>query len=110
MLAGGLVAGADRFPLISTWALGVTMSLPWFVYAATGALLSLTVLNLLRTGRPLLGLALVFLFLTHRMLPLTYFNLLILTGFLLIAMDTIEGRAIRRPADGEKSTLRIRAV
>jgi hypothetical protein len=77
--------------------------MPWFVYAATGTLLALTVLNLLRTGRPLLGLALIFLFLTHRMLPLTYFNLLILAGFLLIAVDRIETLPLQWQASSRAS-------
>ncbi len=62
------------------------MSMPFLAYALGLTLLSVTVLKLISSARPLVGYGLVLIFLSHRMLPLTYFNLLILVGFLLIAV------------------------
>ncbi|MAG36403.1 MAG: hypothetical protein CL878_09185 [Dehalococcoidia bacterium] len=104
LLIGGHASVPERFPLIGTWAMGVTMHLPFLVYAVGAALLGLTVLKLLHSGRGLLGLGLALLFASHRMLPLTYFNLLIVCGFLLMAIALApatslagEEEAVRRP-------------
>ena len=94
LLVGGYAAVPERFPLISTWALGVTMSLPFVAYALGAVLLGVTILKLLSSGRPLLGYGLALLSLGHRMLPLTYFNLLILTGFVLLAIALLPDRAL----------------
>ncbi|MCH7745206.1 MAG: hypothetical protein IIC84_03940 [Chloroflexi bacterium] len=86
LLVGSYFSDPSRFPLISTWALGVTMSMPFLLYAAGAALLGVTILKQVTSGKPLVGYGLALLFFSHRMLPLTYFNLLIIGGFLLIAI------------------------
>ena len=86
LLVGSYFSTPDRFPLISTWALGVTMSMPFLAYAISATLLGVTILKLLTSGRQIIAFGLVLLFFSHRMLPLTYFNLLILAGFLLISI------------------------
>lgn len=86
LLAGSYLGDPDRFPLISTWALGVTMSLPFVFYAAGVVLLGITFLKLVSSGRHMLAFGLILVLFSHRMLPLTYFNMLVLGGFLLMAI------------------------
>jgi hypothetical protein len=93
LLMGGYASGPERYPLVSTWALGVTMSLPFFVYVVGLVLLGVTVLKLVTTNKVLLGMALVLLFFGHRMLPLTYFNILVMAGFLLALTALISTRS-----------------
>jgi hypothetical protein len=88
LFIGGFVSGPERYPLMSTWAFGVTMGLPFPVYVVGVALLGITVLNLIRTRNEIPALALVLLFFGHRMLPLTHFNLLVLAGFLLLTIKS----------------------
>lgn len=88
----GFVSGPERYPLVSTWALGMTMGFPFPMYVVGVILLTITVLNLIRARNEIPALALVLLFFGHRMLPLTYFNLLVLAGFLLFI---VEGWPIR---------------
>jgi hypothetical protein len=92
LLMGGYASGPERYPLVSTWALGVTMSLPFFAYVAGLVLLGVTVLKLITTDKALLGMALLLLFFGHRMLPLTYFNILVMAGFLLALTALISTR------------------
>ena len=100
LMMGSYFSTPDRFPLISTWALGVTMSMPFIAYAISATLLGVTMLKLLTSGRQIIAFGLVLLFFSHRMLPLTYFNLLILAGFLLIsiALTNEKMNSTRRPA------------
>lgn len=86
LMAGSYLTVPDRFPLITTWALGITMSMPNLLYSLGVALLGITLLNLVKSGKVLLASSLVLVYFSHRMLPLTYFNVLILIGFLLIAV------------------------
>ena len=92
LLMGGYASGPERYPLISTWALGVTMSLPFLAYVVGLVLLGITVLKLITTERALLGMALLLLYFGHRMLPLTYFNILVMAGFLLALTSLISTR------------------
>ena len=62
------------------------MSMPNLLYSLGVALLGITLLNLVKSGKVLLASSLVLVYFSHRMLPLTYFNVLILIGFLLIAV------------------------
>ncbi len=92
LLMGGYASGPERYPLISTWALGVTMSLPFFAYVLGLVLLGVTVLKLVTSDKALLGMALLLLFFGHRMLPLTYFNMLVMAGLLLALTALISTR------------------
>ena len=92
LLVAGFISGPERYSLVSTWALGVTMGFPFPLYVLGLSLLGITILNLIRTRRKIIALVLVLLFFGHRMLPLTYFNLLILNGFLLFAIECLSRR------------------
>ena len=89
LMIGGYIGGPDRYPLISTWSMGIIMSLPFYVYPVGIFLLSVTLLKLLRSGQPTVAVALLLLLMTHRMLPLTYFNLLLISGFTLLALSML---------------------
>lgn len=103
LLMGGYASGPERYPLVSTWALGVTMSLPFVVYVVGLVLLGVTVLKLVFSDRALLGMALLLLFFGHRMLPLTYFNILVMAGFLLALTALISTRLpSRSPLAGQR--------
>lgn len=104
LLAVAYLSGPERLPLISTWALGVTMNLPFIVYAMGLVLLGVTILKLLRGDGRLLGISLMILLLAHRMMPLTYFNILILLGFLLLTFYFVsEGGHPAESSDVEKT-------
>jgi hypothetical protein len=89
LIVVGFIFGPERYPLVSIWALGITMKLPFLAYIIGMVLLGVTILNLIRTHNEIPALALVLLFFGHRMLPLTYFNLLVLTGFALLYLDNL---------------------
>ena len=86
LVAGMYMGNPDMLPLIATWAFGITMYLPIWVYLA--AMWSgLAVLFSLAEGRSgLLACGLALLFLGHRMLPLTYFNDLALVGMAAVSL------------------------
>lgn len=92
IMAGSYFSSPDRFPLISTWSLGVTMSMPFFFYVVGLVLLGVTLIKLVTSGRPTLAYGLTLVFFSHRMLPLTYFNVLILLGFVLVAVALVDRR------------------
>ncbi|MFQ5854262.1 MAG: hypothetical protein ACE5LU_01260 [Anaerolineae bacterium] len=117
----------EMLPLIAIWAFGLGFYLPFPVYAIGLWLLILTAGRLAATGRwqacpfdklrPVLsaaemtspelcrraGAGLLLILLSHRMLPLIYFNLLIVVGFLLMSLklDIPAGhlRALAPPSD-----------
>ena len=86
LISGAYFSAPERLPLISTWALGVTMSMPFLLYAVGATLLGVTMLKLLTYGNLLAAYGLTLLYFSHRMLPLTYFNLLILGGFIMMTI------------------------
>ena len=71
LIAGSYLTAPDRFPLITTWALGITMSMPNLLYALGVALLGITLFNLVKSGKTLVASGLVLVYFSHRMLPLT---------------------------------------
>jgi len=73
------------------------MSLPFYIYAAGIFLLSVTLMKLMTTGQQTIACALLMLILTHRMLSLTYFNLLLIGGFRLLALSAfgLRGHSIQ---------------
>lgn len=89
LFVGGFAYGPERYPLVTTWALGVTLIFPFPFYAIALGLLGITILNLIRMERKILALVMILLFLGHRMLPLAYFNLLALDGFLLFTIECL---------------------
>ena len=84
-LIGMYLSNSDMVPLISMWAFGVTMYLPFWTYVLALWAVSLAILTLLNRNHLLPAFALVILLSSHRELPLTYFNNLTLIAFLLIA-------------------------
>jgi hypothetical protein len=102
LMVGSYVSGPERLPLISTWSMGVIMNMPFAAYAVAIPLMLVTILRLSVSGQPLLGFGLALMFFSHRMLPLTYFNMLILGGFLLAAIALNAGRTSRL-ADGRRT-------
>ena len=103
LIAGAYFSGPERLPLISTWALGVTMSMPLVLYAVGITLLGVTLLKLLTTGNPVAAYGLTLLYFSHRLLPLTYFNLLILGGFIMITVALATGSLDRRSNRADKT-------
>ena len=99
LISGAYFSGPERLPLISTWALGVTMSMPFLLYAVGATLLGVTLLKLLTSGNPLAAYGMTLLYFSHRMLPLTYFNLLILGGFIMMTI-AITTRSLERGSNG----------
>jgi hypothetical protein len=90
LIVVGYIGGAERYPLVSTWSMGVIMSLPFYVYVVGIFLLSVTMMKLVTSERRTVAFALLFMVLTHRMLPLTYFNLLLISGFVLVALSAYQ--------------------
>ena len=84
-LIGMYLGNPDMVPLISMWAFGITMYLPFWTYVLALWAVSLAILTLLNRNHLLPAFALVILLSSHRELPLTYFNNLTLIAFLLIA-------------------------
>lgn len=95
VMAGSYFSRPDSFPLIATWSLGVTMSMPFVFYVFGLILLGVTLLKLMASGRPTLAYGLTLIYFSHRMLPLTYFNVLVLVGFALIVVAFAEKRHAR---------------
>ena len=88
VMAFGMSFGrADSVPLIATWAFGLSLSLPYFVYPLALWVVTAFVVTAVRRGQTTVAIGLLLVLLGHRTLPLTYFNDLILIGILLIAMD-----------------------
>jgi hypothetical protein len=85
ILIGMYLGNPDMVPLVSTWAFGITMYLPFWTYVLALWGGSVALLTLLERGHLLLTCALALLLSSHRMLPLTYFNNLTLIALLLIA-------------------------
>ena len=83
-LIGMYLGNPDMVPLVSMWAFGITMYLPFWVYVLALWAVSAVFLTLLSRGHRLPAFALVLLFSGHRELPLTYFNNLTLVALLLI--------------------------
>jgi hypothetical protein len=83
-LVGMYLGNPDMVPLISTWAFGITMYLPFWTYVLALWAVSVAILTLLNRGQRLPAFALVLLFSGHRELPLTYFNNITLVALLLI--------------------------
>lgn len=102
VMAGSYFSAPDRFPLITTWSLGVTMAMPFMFYVIGLVLLGVTLLKLVTTGRPTLAYGFTLVFFSHRMLPLTYFNVLILVGFALIAV-AIADRSRKKIGDAHEA-------
>ncbi len=75
----------DAVPLIGIWAFGLTLDLPVAVYAIGAGLVTWIVFSALLAGRASLAAALVMVFLAHRLLPLVYFNVLMVYGLALLA-------------------------
>ena len=67
--------------------------MPNLLYALGVALFGVTLFNLVKSGKTLVASGLVLVYFGHRMLPLTYFNVLILIGFLIIAVAVSKSRA-----------------
>ncbi len=84
-LIGMYLGNPDMVPLISMWAFGITMYLPFWTYVLALWAVSVTILSLLNRGHLLPAFALAILLSSHRELPLTYFNNLTLVALLLIA-------------------------
>ena len=84
-LIGIHLGNPDMVPLISMWAFGITMYLPFWTYVLALWAMSVAILSLLDRGLLLPAFALVILLSSHRELPLTYFNNLTLIALLLIA-------------------------
>lgn len=84
-LIGLYLGNPDMIPLISMWAFGITMYLPFWIYVLALWAVSVAILTLLNRGHLLPAFALVILLSSHRELPLTYFNNLTLIALLLIA-------------------------
>jgi hypothetical protein len=83
-LIGMYLGNPDMVPLISMWAFGVTMYLPFWAYVVALWAVSAVFLTLLSRGYRLPAFALVLLFSGHRELPLTYFNNITLVALILI--------------------------
>jgi hypothetical protein len=86
LLMGIYLAKPEVVPLVSTWAFGITLYLPPWTYAAALFGSSLAILTLLSRGHLLPACAFILLLISHRMLPLTYFNNLTLIALLLIVV------------------------
>ena len=84
LLIGMYLGNPDMVPLISMWAFGITMYLPFWIYVLALWAVSVAILTLLNRGHLLLAFALIILLSGHRELPLTYFNNLTLIALLLI--------------------------
>ena len=85
LLIGMYLGNPDMVPLISMWAFGITMYLPFWTYVLALWAVSVAILSLLNRGHLLPVFTLVILLSSHRELPLTYFNNLTLVALLLIA-------------------------
>ena len=105
LISVAFFSGPERLPLISTRALGVTMSMPFLLYAVGAALLGITLLKLLTSGNPLAAYGMTLLYFSHRMLPLTYFNLLILGGFILMTIALTTGGLEHRNKRARKAAV-----
>ena len=86
LLVGMYLGKPDTVPLLTTWAFGVTLSLPFFVYVVALWLGALGVVCAWQRASPLAAWGLLLLFLGHRMIPVTYFNDLALVGLLLFVL------------------------
>jgi hypothetical protein len=86
LLIGLYLGNPDIIPLISMWAFGITMYLPFWIYVLALWAVSVAILTLLNRGHLLPAFALAILLGSHRELPLTYFNNLTLIALLLIAV------------------------
>ncbi|MBM4435803.1 MAG: hypothetical protein FJ029_00925 [Actinobacteria bacterium] len=93
LLAGAMLGMPEPAPLIGIWAFGLTFELPAVLYALGAGLAAATLVGALRDRRPLLAAALVLFLLSHRLLPLTYFNLLYVLAFALLAEDRVQAGA-----------------
>ena len=83
-LIGIYLGNSGMVPLISMWAFGISMYLPFWLYVLALLAASVAILTLLNRGHQLPAFALAILFSGHRELPLTYFNNLALIALLLI--------------------------
>jgi hypothetical protein len=87
VLALGMSFGrADSVPLIANWAFGLTLSLPYALYAAALWVVVAFVMSSFRRGDSTFAAGVLLIMLGHRSIPLTYFNDLVLVGLLLVAM------------------------
>lgn len=84
-LIGLYLGNPDMISLISMWAFGITMYLPFWIYVLALWAVLVAILTLLNRGHLLPAFALTILLSSHRELPLTYFNNLTLIALLLIA-------------------------
>ena len=83
-LLGIYLGNPDMLPLISMWAFGISLYLPFWAYVVALWAALAAILTLLNRGHLLLACAMALLLSSHRELPLTYFNNLILVALLLI--------------------------
>jgi uncharacterized membrane protein (UPF0136 family) len=88
ILTGMYIGNPDMIPLISTWAFGVIMYLPFWVYIVALWSGLVVVLTLLERGQTLLAFAFILLFGSHRMLPLIYLNTATLLALIIIATSS----------------------
>lgn len=92
---------ADSVPLIANWAFGLTLSLPYALYAAALWVVVAFVVSSFRRGDTALAAGVLLIMLGHRSIPLTYFNDLVLVGLLLVAVyarPALQRRAERTEA------------
>ncbi|MFW6174837.1 MAG: hypothetical protein ACOC5K_03585 [Chloroflexota bacterium] len=90
LLALGMtVERADSIPLIAVWAFGLSLSLPYVVYALALGVVVAFVIGSFRRGQPLLGAGVLLLFMGHRTIPLTYFNDLAIAGLLMATLGAL---------------------
>jgi|TARA_B100001964_G_C14246090_1_gene607456 hypothetical protein len=87
LLALGMTFGnADSVPLMSTWAFGLTLSLPFIFYAVALWVVIAFVLSAMKNGEVTLATGVLLVMLGHRSIPLTYFNDVVLIGLLFVSM------------------------
>ena len=85
LLAGLL--GADMLPLISTFAFGFTVSLPYLFYIVGAGFIVYVLAALAFRREWAIVVPLLLILLGHRGLSLTYFDVLLLVGFVLLGLE-----------------------
>ncbi len=92
--AGGMAFGrADSIPLIATWAFGLSLSAPYWLYIAALWIVLAFSGSAIARGQYLTGVGVLLVFFGHRGLPLTYFNDLAICGLLFVVREVIDVNA-----------------
>lgn len=92
LVAGGMVFGrGDSVPLIATWAFGLSLSAPYWLYIGVLWIVIAFSGSAFARGQYLTAIGVLLIFFGHRSIPLTYFNDLAICGLLLIVSETVAG-------------------